>query len=213
MQGLRDEMPKSVGAKLIGRGSISGKLYDLGRYPGAKAGTQPSDRVHGEVHRLPNADAAFDVLDRYEGLAPGAPGKSEFVRSLVNVTMEDSSGERGWAYLYNRPVNEARLIPSGDYRERLASESGNSKEDDDMTFDEMQQSMKDLRDNQVVQGQLLHRVETNLDRLEEKVERLADGFILLQSAMKGLVQTVDRFIRGMEHNGHHPSGEGPEGVQ
>jgi predicted nucleic acid-binding Zn-ribbon protein len=103
-----------------------------------------------------------------------------------------------------------------------------------VTFDEMELSMKDLRDNQVVQGQLLHRVEMNLDRLEGNINRLeeninrteglveqntkaiaklADGFVLLQSAMKGMVQsveglsaTVDRFIRGMERNGHHPSG-------
>ena len=102
-----------------------------------------------------------------------------------------------------------------------------------MTFDEIELSMKELRDNQVVQGQLLHRVEMNLDRLEENINRteglveqnskaigrLADGFVLLQSAMKGMVQsveglsaTVDRFIRGMEHNGHHPpSGDEPEG--
>ena len=72
----------------------------------------------------------------------------------------------------------------------------------------MQQSMRDLRDNQVVQGQLLHRVETNLDGLGEKfdrlegvVEKLADGQVLLTSALKGLVvtveglsATVDRFI-------------------
>jgi len=103
-----------------------------------------------------------------------------------------------------------------------------------VTFEEVEQSIKGLRDNQVVQGYLLHRVEINLDRLEEKVEqladkieqladkldrlegvvdKLADGFVLLQSAMKGMVQsveglsaTVDRFIRGMEGNGHHPSG-------
>jgi predicted nucleic acid-binding Zn-ribbon protein len=105
----------------------------------------------------------------------------------------------------------------------------------------MEQSIKGLGDNQVVQGQLLHRVEMNLDRLEQNLHRLeeninrteglveqntkaiaklADGFVLLQSAMKGMVQsveglsaTVDRFIRGMEHNGHHPpSGDEPAGA-
>lgn len=104
-----------------------------------------------------------------------------------------------------------------------------------MTFEEMEQSVRGLSDNQVVQGHLLHRVEMNLDRLEENVGRvegiveqnskaigkLADGFVLLQSAMKGMVQsveglsaTVDRFIRGMERNGHHPSGgDEPAGAQ
>ena len=104
-----------------------------------------------------------------------------------------------------------------------------------MTFEEMEQSVRGLSDNQVVQGHLLHRVEMNLDRLEENVGRvegiveqnskaigkLADGFVLLQSAMKGMVQsveglsaTVDRFIRGRERNGHHPSGgDEPAGAQ
>ena len=80
-----------------------------------------------------------------------------------------------------------------------------------MTYEEMQQSLKELRDNQVVQGELVFRVEKNLDRLEGMVEanteaiaKLADGAVLLQSAMKSMVDTVDRFIRGMEGNGHKP---------
>ncbi|MHB8653609.1 MAG: hypothetical protein ACYDA9_06995 [Terriglobia bacterium] len=80
-----------------------------------------------------------------------------------------------------------------------------------MTYEEMQQSLKELRDNQVVQGEIVFRVEKNLDRLEGMVEanteaiaKLADGAVLLQSAMKSMVDTVDRFIRGMEGNGHKP---------
>jgi archaellum component FlaC len=92
-----------------------------------------------------------------------------------------------------------------------------------MTFEEMGKSIEELRDNQTVQGYRLARTESNLDRLEADldrlegvVEKLADGFILLQSAMKGMVQsieglsaTVDRFIRGMEHNGHRPPDNEP----
>lgn len=103
-----------------------------------------------------------------------------------------------------------------------------------MTFEEIQKSTGEVRDNQLVQGYRLGRTEANLDRLEAMVERnelqiernsqaiekLADGFILLQAAMKGLAErvdgltaTVDRFIRGMEHNGHHPQGgDEPDGV-
>jgi len=87
----------------------------------------------------------------------------------------------------------------------------------------MGQSMKELRDNQVVEGEILHRGDTRLDRLEliveqnseaiarntEAISKVLDGMALLQSAMKGLVQTVeglsatvDRFIRGMEGDGH-----------
>jgi hypothetical protein len=99
-----------------------------------------------------------------------------------------------------------------------------------VTFDEMEQSVRELRDNQVVQGEILNRVELNLERVTERlgklegmveqntlaieqntlaIGKLADGMAVLQSAMKGLVQTVeglsatvDRFIRGMGGNGH-----------
>jgi methyl-accepting chemotaxis protein len=102
-----------------------------------------------------------------------------------------------------------------------------------MTFEEMEKSVKELRDNQIVQGYRLGRTESNLDRLEmlvernaqqiernsQAIEKLAHGFMLLQSAMEGMVRsvdglsaTVDRFIRGMEHNGHHPPDDGPEEV-
>lgn len=95
----------------------------------------------------------------------------------------------------------------------------------------MDNSVNELRDNQIVQGYRLGRTEANLDRLEGVVEKLAHGFIELQSAMKGMVQTVeslsatveglsvtvaglsatvDRFIQGMEHNGHRSPDEGSE---
>ena len=118
-----------------------------------------------------------------------------------------------------------------------------------MTFEEMEKSLagiedslKGLRDNQEVQGVMLWRMENNLDRLEAAVEQLAHGMTLLQSAMKGLIGTVegltetvevhekqhaedreqmrvmqaamtalfermDRFIRGLESDGHKTGGE------
>ncbi|HUI43151.1 MAG TPA: hypothetical protein VL523_14405 [Terriglobia bacterium] len=89
-----------------------------------------------------------------------------------------------------------------------------------MTPQEMGKSIEELRDNQVVQGYRLGRTESNLDRLEADlhrlegvVEKIAEGNILLQSAMKGLAETVDRFIRGMQGNGHRPPDEAPEGAQ
>jgi DNA anti-recombination protein RmuC len=93
-----------------------------------------------------------------------------------------------------------------------------------VTFEEMEKSLIALRDNQVVQGEILNRVELALERNTEAIARnsetiaqnseaiarnsdaiakLADGFLLLQAAMKGLTETVDRFIRGLEPDGHH----------
>jgi hypothetical protein len=88
-----------------------------------------------------------------------------------------------------------------------------------VTFEEMEKSLIALRDNQVVQGEILNRVELALERNTEAIAqnseaiarnsdaiaKLADGFLLLQAAMKGLTETVDRFIRGLEPDGHHGS--------
>jgi hypothetical protein len=100
-----------------------------------------------------------------------------------------------------------------------------------VTFEEMEKSLIALRDNQVVQGEILNRVELALERNTEAIARnseaiarnseaiarnseaiarnseaiakLMDGFFLLQAALKGLTETVDRFIRGLETDGHH----------
>jgi hypothetical protein len=94
---------------------------------------------------------------------------------------------------------------------------------DPVTFEEMEKSLVALRDNQVVQGEILNRVELALERNTEAIAqnseaiaqnseaiarnsdaiaKLADGFLLLQSAMRGLTETVERFIRGLETNGN-----------
>jgi hypothetical protein len=84
-----------------------------------------------------------------------------------------------------------------------------------MTFEEMEKSLIALRDNQVVQGEILNRVELAVERNAEAIARnseaiaqnseaiakLADGFLVLQAALKGLTETVDRFIRGLGTNG------------
>ena len=103
-----------------------------------------------------------------------------------------------------------------------------------MTFEEMEKSARHLHDNQIVQGYRPGRTEATLDRLEAMVERnalqiernsqqiernaqaigkLANGFILLQAAMKGMIEgidglsaTVERFVRSTEHDGHHSRG-------
>ena len=78
-----------------------------------------------------------------------------------------------------------------------------------VTYEEMKKSLIALRDNQGVQGEILNRLELAVERTSEAIVRnsdaiakLADGFLLLQGAMKGLAETVDRFIKGLETNGH-----------
>ena len=54
-------------AILVGTGTFQGKLYDLGRYPGAVPSRGSTDRVIGEIYRFNEPQRAFEILDEYEG--------------------------------------------------------------------------------------------------------------------------------------------------
>jgi gamma-glutamylcyclotransferase (GGCT)/AIG2-like uncharacterized protein YtfP len=117
-KGFREDWQRKVGAEFVGRGSIRASLYDLGDYPGARvAGAEPGQRVSGELYRLRVPQLALRVVDEYEAFSPLKPNKSLFIRKLVSVTLEDGRKKRAWAYLYNRGIANARLIPTGRYRD------------------------------------------------------------------------------------------------
>lgn len=122
MKGFQADWPSKVGARLVGRGKISAKLYDLGDYPGAVY--VPGDSgpyVKGELYQLRNPELANGILDQYEEFFPGQPDKSLFVRTVATVRLEEGRREKAWVYFYNRPVDEARFIPSGDYRDKVSA--------------------------------------------------------------------------------------------
>jgi gamma-glutamylcyclotransferase (GGCT)/AIG2-like uncharacterized protein YtfP len=118
MRGLREDRQRRAGAEFVGSGTIRANLYDLGGYPGARVlGAEPGRRVSGELYRLRRPELALKILDQYEEFFPLKPNKSLFVRKLVSVTLEDGRRKRAWAYLYNRGIAGAKLIPSGRYRD------------------------------------------------------------------------------------------------
>ncbi len=90
-----------------GIGTFSGKLYDLGRYPGAVASTEDSDRVVGEIYRLEPVTNVLGRLDEYEG--------NLFRREQLPARLEGKRKINTWIYLYQGPVDALRRIPSGDY--------------------------------------------------------------------------------------------------
>lgn len=120
MKGLREDWQRKVGAHFVGRGRITGKLYDLGEYPGAVACTDPQHQIVGEVYRLDDPDTATGILDQYEEFLPFRPDKSLFIRKKLPVTLKGGTQKQAWVYLYNRSVNDAELIPGGNYRERTS---------------------------------------------------------------------------------------------
>jgi pyruvate carboxylase len=121
MKGHGEDWQEKVGAHLVGHGRISGKLYDLGQFPGAVASSDPQCHIEGEVYRLTDIGLATEILDEYEEFHPSRPEKSLFIRREVPVVMEDGTAKKAWVYLYNRPVNESDFIRSGNYRERVST--------------------------------------------------------------------------------------------
>jgi len=127
MRGFHDAWQDKFGAKLVGQGTMRGSLYDLGNYPGVKIAADGSDDfVMGELYQLRHPERAISILDGYEGYSPSAPLKSLFIRDLVAVTLEGGQRTVAWVYLYNRPVSHAKLIPSGNYRDRIFARLSNS---------------------------------------------------------------------------------------
>jgi gamma-glutamylcyclotransferase (GGCT)/AIG2-like uncharacterized protein YtfP len=119
MRGFREQLEEKVNATFLGEGTIKAELYDLGDYPGARlAGAASDSFVRGELYRLWDPEHAAGVLDEYEGCFPSDPGNSLFTRELVTVRLQDGGKRNAWTYLYNRPVDNASLIRSGNYRHR-----------------------------------------------------------------------------------------------
>jgi predicted GNAT family N-acyltransferase/gamma-glutamylcyclotransferase (GGCT)/AIG2-like uncharacterized protein YtfP len=93
--------------KFIGNGRFQGKLYDLGRFPGAIPSREISDRVIGEIYRIEEDRRTFQLLDKYEG--------SHFRRARGPVVLDNGEKISAWIYLYIGPMHLGKLIRSGDY--------------------------------------------------------------------------------------------------
>ncbi|HEX5482851.1 MAG TPA: gamma-glutamylcyclotransferase family protein [Terriglobia bacterium] len=117
MREFDESWQQRFGARLIGRGKINARLYDLGQYPGAIADERES--VIGELYYLRNLKAAIEMLDQYEEYFPSQPRKSLFTRKKTLVEMENGARHSAWTYFYNRSVTEKQRIPAGDYRDRI----------------------------------------------------------------------------------------------
>jgi gamma-glutamylcyclotransferase (GGCT)/AIG2-like uncharacterized protein YtfP len=102
---------------LVGRGSITAALFDLGIYPAAVPASD--GRVWGEVYEVTHPFVVLQALDELEGYRPGEPEASLYTRVVTPVTLEDGRIVDAWAYFYNAPLGRAERIESGDYLEHL----------------------------------------------------------------------------------------------
>jgi gamma-glutamylcyclotransferase (GGCT)/AIG2-like uncharacterized protein YtfP len=115
---LRSEFPQPLAlrlksqAKLVGKGSTPGILYDFGWYPGAKFDADARSRVIGEVFALKNAERLLAELDHYEGTAE--PGNA-FRRVPVKVRLDRGGAVDAWSYEMGESTARRRPIESGDF--------------------------------------------------------------------------------------------------
>src|SRR5436853_375545 len=60
-------------ARWLGTGTVAGRLYDLGAYPGMAEPEAAGQRLRGDVYELHDPDATLSILDDYEGCGPSQP--------------------------------------------------------------------------------------------------------------------------------------------
>jgi gamma-glutamylcyclotransferase (GGCT)/AIG2-like uncharacterized protein YtfP len=91
-------------AEYLGRGEVSGRLFDLGASPGAVS--DPHATIAGEVYRIPDF-ALWTALDSAEG--------PQYHRQEVTVRIADGGEAVAFIYWYRGP-RRGVPIPGGDYR-------------------------------------------------------------------------------------------------
>lgn len=103
----------------VGRGSITGTLFDVGLY--AAAVRTDDGIVRGDVYRAADPVAVLERIDELEGGAPADRESESFLytRAVVPVTLDDGRVVDSWVYFYNAPLGHAERIESGDYRQHV----------------------------------------------------------------------------------------------
>jgi gamma-glutamylcyclotransferase (GGCT)/AIG2-like uncharacterized protein YtfP len=105
----------------VGPATTKGRLYDLGKYPGAIVDPSSRTLIYGEVYQLPPDKDSLAQLDLYEEYDPVAPQDSLFVRTKCLAKTFDGRTFECWIYSYNGSIKAAPLISSGNYAELKAS--------------------------------------------------------------------------------------------
>jgi gamma-glutamylcyclotransferase (GGCT)/AIG2-like uncharacterized protein YtfP len=119
MRGFDHPMAKllSKSADFIGEAKCQGRLYRIKHYPGLVLSEDPDDIVFGEVYRLRARDALLREFDMYEACGEGFAEPTEYVRKMLEVTLNDGTASDAWTYVYNWPVTNLPRIASGRFLE------------------------------------------------------------------------------------------------
>jgi gamma-glutamylcyclotransferase (GGCT)/AIG2-like uncharacterized protein YtfP len=108
----------SRGADFIGEARCQGRLYLVKHYPGLVLSDDPAEIVFGELYRLRQPAELLREFDMYEACGDGFAEPTEYVRRMLQVTLNDKTASEAWTYIYNWPVTHLSRIVSGRFMER-----------------------------------------------------------------------------------------------
>ena len=115
---LRSDIPSSMSkflrrrATLVGKTTASGRLYDLGGYPGFVSG---GGTVTGELYRIneEQAEETWQLLDAYESVSGSS--SDEYKRVTIDVQVAAGGKFRAHTYAYQQATSDKAEISGGDY--------------------------------------------------------------------------------------------------
>jgi gamma-glutamylcyclotransferase (GGCT)/AIG2-like uncharacterized protein YtfP len=108
----------SRAADFIGEARCRGRLYLVRHYPGLVLSDDADDIVFGEVYRLRQPKELLREFDMYEACGEGFAEPTEYIRQMLQVTLEDGAAAEAWTYVYNWPVTRLPRITSGRFLEK-----------------------------------------------------------------------------------------------
>jgi gamma-glutamylcyclotransferase (GGCT)/AIG2-like uncharacterized protein YtfP len=112
---LRHESPHPMArrlraqARLVGKGSVPGRLYDMGWYPAGIHDAGERRRIVGDVYGLKRDSRLLAELDTYEAIGV------YYKRVPVTVKLATGGTVQAWAYLFFAESPRVGLIESGDF--------------------------------------------------------------------------------------------------
>jgi gamma-glutamylcyclotransferase (GGCT)/AIG2-like uncharacterized protein YtfP len=91
---------------------LTGKLMDLGKYPGFVPGNEGP--VTADLFRIVSPDA-FPVFDDWEDYDPENIASSLYRREVIRL---DAPHVDAWVYIWNGAPDDGAMVPSGDWFRR-----------------------------------------------------------------------------------------------
>ena len=110
-------IPEKIAADIewVGYSSVKGKLYDIGKYPGAVPDDSGDMFITGEIIKIKAPVTVFEFLDNYEDYDDEDLQASEYCRKKEWFSLEGGVRIEAWIYWYNFPVNNKKRIEENDY--------------------------------------------------------------------------------------------------